>query len=245
MTMFDPSVYDDSKIKTTLALLAEGKSKQEITEHFGHKGWFSIDQYFRRRGMRWNGNTFVPEEGETPSATEESRFLNSKAGQIIRQLSQSNANIRQVAIKQGFATVDEMGDYMRGQGYVWSSEQENYEYSESLSTKQKNEQTAATQVPSKSADGLEDYQQLLAYLLSKQYKLFDLLETESDGTLPRYKFRGAKANKTLGFPTSLMTLLSDYSKEFNVTQRVIIEVALAEFFKKYGYEEQLSSVLQA
>jgi hypothetical protein len=245
MSTFDPSVYEDPKIKTTLALLAQGKSKQEITEHFGHKGWFTIDQYFRRRGFRWNGNTFVPEEVETTSAVEDARFLNSKAGQIIRQLSQSNANIRQVALKHGFATVDEMGDYMKGQGFVWDSEQENYTYSESVAQKQRDTKTAASLVPSKAPEGLEDYKELLAYLLSRKEKLLALLETGSEGTLPRYKFRGSKANKTLGFPTSLLTLLSDFSKEFNVTQRDIIEVALAEFFKKYGYEEQLNSVLQA
>lgn len=245
MTPFDSSVYEDEKIKTTLALLAQGKSKQEITEHFGHKGWFTIDQYFRRRGFRWNGNTFVPEEADTPSAAEDARFLNNKAGQIIRQLSQSHANIRQVALKHGFATVDEMGDYMKGHGFVWNSEQENYVYSESVGKKQRDTLTAASQVASQPIEGLEDYQQLLVYLLSRKEKLFTLLDTENEGTLPRYKFRGAKANKTLGFPTSLMTLLSDFSKEYNVKQRDIIEVALAEFFRKYGYEEQLNSVLQA
>ncbi|CAJ1001069.1 hypothetical protein [Brevibacillus aydinogluensis] len=245
MTPFDPIVYEDPKIKTTLAMLAQGKSKQEITEHFGHKGWFTIDQYFRRRGFRWNGNTFVPDEAETTSAVDDARFLNSKAGQIIRQLSQSSANIRQVALKNGFATVDEMGDYMRGQGFVWDSEQENYTYSESLAKKQRDTQTAASQAFSKTPEDLEDYKELLAYLLSRKDKLFALLETENEGTLPRYKFRGSKANKTLAFPTSVLTLLSDFSKEFNVTQREIIEVALAEFFRKYGYEEQLNSVLQA
>jgi len=245
MSTFDSKVYDDPKIKTTLTLLAQGKSKQEIVDHFGHKGWFSVDQYFRRKGMRWNGNTFVPEETENGSVADEAPFLNNKAGQIIRQLSQSSANVRQVALKHGFATVDEMGDYMKGKGFVWDGEKENYTYSESVAKKQRDTMTAASQVPSLPAEGLEEYGQLLAYLLSRKDKLFDLLETESEGTLPRYKFRGAKANKTLGFPTSLLTLLSDFSKEFNVTQRDIIEVALAEFFRKYGYEEQLNSVLQA
>ncbi|EJL46596.1 hypothetical protein PMI08_01091 [Brevibacillus sp. CF112] len=244
MSSFDPSVYEDPKIKTTFELLAQGKSKDEIVEHFGHKGWFTIDQYFRRRGFRWNGTTFVPEEADTPSATEDARFLNSKAGQIIRQLSQSSANVRQVALKNGFGTVDEMGDYMRGKGFVWDSEKENYTDSESVAKKQRDTMTAASQVPTVPEEGLDEYRQLLAYLLSRKDKLLALLETESEGTLPRYKFRGAKANKTLGFPTSLLTLLSDFSKEFNVTQRDIIEVALAEFFRKYGYEDQLNSVLQ-
>jgi len=72
-----------------------------------------------------------------------------------------------------------------------------------------------------------------------------LLEAETEGTLPRYKFRGAKANKTLRLPTTLRTLLEDYSEDYNVTQRAIIEIALADFFKNYGYSDQLNSVLLA
>lgn len=41
-----------------------------------------------------------------------------------------------------------------------------------------------------------------------------------------------------------MTLLSDFSNEFNVTQRDVVEVALAEFFMKYGYAEQLDGALR-
>ncbi|MFD0050310.1 hypothetical protein ACFVHQ_13420 [Actinomycetes bacterium NPDC127524] len=243
MNAFDPKVNNDYKIKATFEMLKQGKTKEEIADHFGNNSWSSVAQYFRRKGYRWNGATFVPNEGENISAYDEARFVNSKAGQIVRQLSQKSTNIRQVGLKNGFSTVEAMGDYMKGQGYVWNNEIENYDYDESLSTKLRNEQSATTPAPS--SEGIEGYQQLLSYLLLKQEKLFALLEIESAGTLPRYKFRGGKVNKTLGFPASVVTLLNDFSKEYNVTQRDILEVALAEFFSKYGYKEQLNSVLQA
>lgn len=241
----DPKIYEDSKIKTTFELLAQGKSKDDITKHFGYKGWFSVDAYFRRKGFRWNGNTFVPEEEMGISAVDDARFVNTKAGQIVRQLSQKHVNIRQIATKGGFASVEELGEYMKGQGYVWNNEIGNYDYDETIVQKEHSGQTAYTKIVASSSAGLEGYQSLLDYLLSKQEKLFSLLETESNGTLPRYKFKGAKANKTLGLPLSLQTLLEDYSTEFNVTQRDIIEIALAEFFKKYGYENQLNTILLA
>ncbi|MGG3803704.1 hypothetical protein [Metabacillus fastidiosus] len=249
MGAFDPEVYQDEKIKKTLEMLEEGKTKDEIAEHFGH-GWSGVNQYFLRRGFRWDreGHIFVPKEEEVKvnEIVEDARFLATKAGQIIRQLSQKHANIKQIAVKSGFKTVDDMGTYMKGQGFVWNNELGNYEYDETLVQKQA--VTTAQLQPSSisfEANGSDEYQNLLKYLLSKKERLLALLETESDGILPRYKFTGAKANKTLGLPTTVMTLLNDFSKEFNVTQRAIIEIALAEFFKKYGYEEQLNSVLQA
>jgi hypothetical protein len=244
MTTIDPTVYDDPKISQTLSMLEQGKSKEEIYMHFGNKNWKSIDMYFRRKGFRWNGETFEPVEEHTTTAVEEAKFIQTKSAQIVRLLTQKKADIRQIAMKNGFASVEQLGEYMKSQGYVWDSDANNYEYDETMAHKQPSLPKRAPSVAVGRAEGLEEYQFLLDYLLNKKERLFELLETENNGTLPRYKFKGGKANKTLGLPTSLQTLLTDFSKEFNVTQRDIIEVALAEFFKKYGYEEQLNSVLQ-
>lgn len=239
MTTFNEAVYEDSKIKTTLDMLAEGKTKEEIFTHFGNKNWSTIDMYFRRRGFRWNGITFEPVTEAPTSAVEDAQFIQTKAAQIVRQLTVKHVDIRQVAMKNGFPNVDELGEYMKAQGYVWSHTESNYMYDEKLVQKA----ASPSPVSFSGVDEWEGYQHLLDYLLSKKDRLLELLEREHNGTLPRYKFKGAKANKTLGLPTSLQSLLNDFSKEFNVTQRDIIEISLAEFFKKYGYEEQLNQVL--
>ena len=224
--------YDDPKIQKTLELLESGKTKQEIADHFGH-GWSGVDMYFRRKGFRWDGKTFVPQTEKKASAQEESKHLATKAGQVIRQLNQSEKNIRQIARRNGFDTVDELGEYMLGQGYRWNNEIENYEYTE------------VAKVEKEKTSTMDDHHvELLQFLASNREKLEALLGETQDGTLPRYRFRGAKANKTLAFPTSLVTLLSDFSNEFNVTQRDVVEVALAEFFMKYGYAEQLDGALR-
>ena len=232
--------YDDPKIQKTLELLKSGKSKQEIADYFGH-GWSGVDMYFRRKGFRWDGKTFVPRTEKKVSAQEESKHLATKAGQVIRQLNQTEKNIRQIARRNGFETVDELGEYMLGQGYRWNNEIENYEYTEVA--KVEKERTGPRYEDKTSAMD-DQYVELLQFLASNREKLEALLGEAQDGTLPRYRFRGAKANKTLAFPTSLMTLLSDFSNEFNVTQRDVVEVALAEFFMKYGYAEQLDGALR-
>jgi hypothetical protein len=245
MTAFDPAVYDDPKISQTLSMLEQGISKDEIYKQFGNKNWKTVEMYFRRRGFRWDGETFVPVEEKSTSAVEEARYIHTKAAQIVRQLMQNKADIRQIALRNGFRSVEEMGEYMKSQGYVWSHDANNYEYDEKSVQKPASPSQKATIAPTVKGkvEGLDSYQFLLDYLLDKKERLYELLGTEHNGTIPRYKFKGQKANKTLGLPTSLQALLNDFSKEYNMTQRDIIEVALAEFFQKYGYEEQLNSVI--
>lgn len=244
MTTIDPSVYDDQKISDTLAMLAQGKSRDEIASHFGNKSWSTVDMYFRRRGFRWNGKTYEPREETTTKAAEDARYIQTKSAQVVRQLTQKFSDIRQVAMKNGFSSVEALGEYMKSQGYVWNGEVNNYEYDENTVKKENLPVKKPSTITTMKMDGIEEYRDLLAFLLDKKERLYELLDSGSSGTLPRYKFKGSKANKTLGLPTSLQTLLNDFSKEYNVTQRDIIEVALAEFFMKYGYQEQLDSVLQ-
>ena len=245
---FDPEAYNDPKIKETLEMLTQGFSKEDITKHFGNKDWKTIYIYFSRRGFCWDSqaNTFVPKEDgvNAISSEDKAQFNNTKAGKTVRHLSQKNANIRQIAQRNGFKTVEEMGEYMKGQGYVWNVDKSNYDFEEVNQSSLRQQPIADQSLRVLNQTGQEGYQQLLQYLFSKQDRLIALLDSESDGTLPRYKFRGGKVNKTLGLPTSLQSLLGDFSEEFNVTQRAVIEIALAEFFKKYGYEDQLNQALQ-
>jgi len=241
MTTFNPAVYDDPKITEVLAMLAAGTDKEDILKHFGNKNWKSIEMYFRRRGFRWNKNTFEPILEIATTAVEEARFIQTKAAQIVRQLSVKHADIRKIAIKNGFPNVGELGEYMKSNGYVWDTILNNYEYDEK--TVRKEDSATNLSIFDTVGNEHEEIQQLVRFLLSKKHRLVELLETENNGTLPRYKFKGGKANKTLGLPTSIQTLLHDFSTEFNVTQRAIIEISLADFFKKYGYAEQLNQVL--
>ncbi|MEK4244465.1 hypothetical protein MKZ20_03870 [Psychrobacillus sp. FSL K6-2684] len=247
--VFDESVLENPKIKAVLAMLAEGKSQDEIVEHFGYANWKSVYLYFNRHGFRWDKEkeTFAPytKESETiTSSVEDVHLVQTKAAKIVRQLSKKNTNIRQIAQQHRFEDVSAMGEYMKGHGYRWNHEENNYEYDASLQPT-----PTATSQPKANFSGdiptsLMEYEELLQFLLARQEQLRDLLEPTSTGTLPRYTFRGAKVTKTLGLPSSVPVLLKDFSDEFNITQRAIMEIALAEFFQKYGYEEQLMQVLQ-
>ncbi|MCP1143671.1 hypothetical protein [Lysinibacillus endophyticus] len=123
---------------------------------------------------------------------------------------------------------------MKSQGYIWNDEIENYQEDLTIESKSQVEEI------SKSIFSKEmSPEELLRYLVQHQSELLSLLQSESSNRIKVYKFKGAKTNKTLSVASSVATLLEDYQKEYNLTQRAIVETALAEFFLKYGYHDQL------
>lgn len=245
--VFDEAVLEKPKIKSILEMLSDGRTQDEITTHFGYADWKSVYLYFNRNGFRWDKQqkNFVPHVIKpelTTSPLGDVHLIQTKAAKIVRQLSKKNTNIRQLAQQHRFEDVSAMGEYMKGHGYRWNHEENNYEVDASLQTPVTSQSKANSSgdIPT----SLMEYEELLQFLLVRQEQLRDLLEPTSTGTLPRYTFRGAKVTKTLGLPSSVPILLKDFSDEFNITQRAIMEIALAEFFQKYGYEEQLIQVLQ-
>lgn len=84
-----------------------------------------------------------------------------------------------------------------------------------------------------------DEEAILPLLIRHQEKLLHPLQSEQLGSLQTYRFKGNKVNKTLTLASSAATLLENYQKAYNITQRAIVKTALAEFFERHGYEEQL------
>lgn len=56
-------------------------------------------------------------------------------------------------------------------------------------------------------------------------------------------FKGGASNKTVTLANAVKGLVVDYSEEHNLTQRKVLEMALVDFFLKYGYEQRVSEIL--
>lgn len=236
-------VQIDEKIETVLAMLEEGYTQDEIVQHYGNKNWKSIDMYFRRRGYRWKDGTFIPfdekKEQERKEVLASVQSELTKAAKIIRSLGKEYADIMEVATKNGFESTEELGQYMMSKGYKWNQEIENY-----VEFTQEEEEELPTEEHTLPTFNLERNQQvdaLLTYLLQNEEQLKDLLDT-TNRQLPTFQLRGGNANKTLTMNTKLIALLVDYSSEYNVTQKSIIETALVEFFEKYNYKEEVNKL---
>lgn len=224
----------DEKVEQILALLAAGQTRDEVSEYY-KQDWKTLYIYMNRKGYHWDKalETFVvkqEQEATAPSVV----TLNTKAAQIIRMLDVKHPNIQHVAAKQGFSTVDELGAYMKAQGYRWNDELQNYE--ESVEAKE----LGVAPNQTKPSEGEMDEATFIRFLLQHQQELKALLCTDAN-QFTTYKFKGNKVNKTLTLASSAAALLEDYHKEYNLTQRAIIETALAEFFERHGYKEQLQA----
>ncbi|QSB12312.1 hypothetical protein JTI58_12165 [Lysinibacillus fusiformis] len=230
------TVCQDEKVAKVLEMLQEGFRRDDIGDYYEQQ-WKSVDIYMRRKGFRWcrEQQTYILKEGEPETKLEEAiQTINTKAAQVVRMLDVKHPNIRQTAAKQGFASIEDMGEYMRSQGYIWDDELSNYQYDEA-SKPVVSEVLASITLPV----GALDEEAILQLLVRHQEKLLHLLQSEQVGSLHTYRFKGNKVNKTLTLASSAAALLEDYQKEYNITQRSIVETALAEFFERHGYDEQL------
>lgn len=230
------TVCQDEKVVKVLEMLKEGYTRDDIGDYYEQQ-WKSVDIYMRRKGFRWckNQQTYILKGDEPETKLEEAiQTINTKAAQVVRMLDVKHPNIRQTAAKQGFETIEAMGDYMQSQGYIWDDELNNYQYDEA-SKPVVSESLASLTLPV----GALDKEAIVQVLVRHQEKLLHLLQSDQVGSLKTYRFKGTKVNKTLTLASSAAALLEDYQKEYNITQRSIIETALAEFFERHGYEEQL------
>lgn len=255
----------DEKANDILSRLQRGESREEIARAYGNDTWKSIDMYMRRRGFRWENGMYVLDSGE-PSHIEvlqAARTTVTKAAQIIRLLDVEYPDPRGVAQKQGFETIEAMGNYMKAQGYIWDDERVNYreenptpsppttiatqsELSEATLVNNQGQQGQSV-VPSLSSNEggailQPEHLSLLNRLVEHQEELFRWLDAIESGRVPFYKFRGKSETKTLTMASSAKALLDDFSREFNISQRSIVEAALAEYLKKYGYHDQVRQV---
>jgi hypothetical protein len=61
--------------------------------------------------------------------------------------------------------------------------------------------------------------------------------------IPRFTVPGVFSVKSVHMASGLDQLVRDFSQEKNISQRDIFEVALIEFFHKYGYEREVNALL--
>ena len=63
------------------------------------------------------------------------------------------------------------------------------------------------------------------------------------GQIPRYAVPGIPVTKSIYMKNQLAQLVTDFSKEKNIKQNDIVEAALIEYFKKYGYKSEVETLL--
>lgn len=238
----------DEKVEAILKGLADGKTREQLAEEFGNSNWKSVDMYMRRRDYTWDGRkqTYVQNvELDIPQLKD-----TSKAGKVIYFLQQEGNDPKDVAIRLGFKNHREMAAYMKTKGYEWDVEANNY-YKKSGWVETSNT-SAATNctvpvplVPPTNAvpADLQQYLPLLQLLDEHKEQLVELLRPAESAQIPRYLVPGIARTKTIQMMNTLHDLIADYCNEYNIQQRVLFEVALIEFFQKYGFKREVEMMM--
>ncbi|AWI03114.1 hypothetical protein [Clostridium drakei] len=241
--------YDD-KVELILKGLTEGKSREGLAKEFGYKNYKGLDMYMRRKNWRWNSRTENYEE-EAPKATfqdnlNQVKTIGTKVGRVIDLFNSGIEDPMEIAKKAGFRNHIEMADYMTNKNYVWNDELGNY-----VMKTGKLEDKHAKPVIEQTLDITEEvdikqFIPILKVLQNNKDKIVENLTPELQiNKIPTYLVPGIATILSAQMMSSLKSLLKEFSNEKNITQRQILEVALIEFFNKYGYSYRVKEMLNA
>ena len=81
-------------------------------------------------------------------------------------------------------------------------------------------------------------------LLQNKDRLITLLMPQSDGTVPKYAVPGTTKTQSIYMSELLGRLMKEYCESKNLKQRDVVEGALIEYFKRYGYQREVDKLLQ-
>ena len=254
--MTEEAIYNE-KVDYVLEALAAGKSRKDLADEYDYSNWKSLDMYMRRKNFRYDSEkgTYVPdveEDDPVPTGAE------SKVAMIISLFQDDSTDPKKIAQQLGFADHRELAQYMSDRGYTWSSEKENYvrekqskeantEDSSSFDAVEEESSQTTSNLSSQqntTSDDLLQYLPLLQKLAAKEEELDRLLaEGSKDGQVPKYAVPGASMTKSTYMSQRLAQLLEEFSDVKNVSQREIVEAALVEYFKSYGFDQEVQSLL--
>lgn len=250
----DQPIYDE-RVYEILRGLASGKTREDLADEFEHKTWKSIDMYMRRRYFDWDSEqqTYVPKKVEVKEILTDT----SRASKVVLLLSKGDVDIRMTAQRLGFKDHHDLASYMNSKGYSWDAEQGNYM---KVTDKGNDEPTVSREnileelhqdvqespelINTNHYNELKQYLPLLQMLSQHKEELLDLIVPSKDTQkLPRYGVPGVPKTKTVQMMSTLDQLVIDYANEFNISQRNLFEVALIDFFRRYGYKQEIDRYL--
>ena len=240
----------DRQVNKVLALLDEGKEKEDIAEELGYSNPASLDNYMRRRNFAWESRErkFVP-AAEKYSGKARNNLLQlkgvSKAALIISLFTEDGANPKDIAEQTGFTSHKEMAIFMKRKKYEWDVKKNNY-------TKiKKDEVENNTNVKQLNFES-EDLEEVLIEMLQginelksgkKKVVKIDTTDEEAD-ELPRYRLAGFYKSKAFDMNSTLDNIVVDFSKNRRISQKDIFEIAIVDFLLKYGEEEAVEELLE-
>ncbi|NRF93630.1 hypothetical protein HQN89_22045 [Paenibacillus frigoriresistens] len=254
----------DNKVQAILVGLSSGKSRDQLAIEMKYKDYKGIDNYMKRKNYEWDNTrkNYFPIKEKKSSAS----LLQNPEGRVatILSLYKRGVDAKDIALQLKFQDHREMALYLRSKGYVWDETQSTYVFKgesqtssyeervlkEEKSTVTDTKKTEVEEIKSRTGVGQsmlsfdENSLRLINFLESNKEALMDMLKSQSNTLqIPRYLIPGVCITKSVHMNYGLDQMTREFSMEKNVSQKDIFEVALIDFFKKYGYQKEISVLL--
>lgn len=239
------------KIHQILKLFDEGRSRDEIASIMGYSNYRSMDVILRRKGFQWDPSLgkYVQADSETGhshTSAKAKEYIPLMPSRIIDDFNTDNPDPLTIAKKNGFNSHLELAEYMKSKGFIWDPEIGNYVLKDNPSAPAQNAKQTEDQEQSTEQIDDKSLKEFLIYLKKNEDKIKQLLDTyEPDGEIPRYTLPGRYINKSIYISDALEDVVNTFSKEKNLKQKEIFEIALIQFFRRYGYKEEVNRLLSA
>lgn len=234
-------------VSTVLVHLANGLSREEISKEFGLVGYRTMDNYMKSQGYRWveDAQTYKLVKTYMPGV-KVGVEIGERVPEIIEAF-EEGLEASEIVERFGFKSNREMSKFMKESGFKWDNEVENYiplyEASGAKKEREPNKRTQGAKISERlTIEELVFLKKIMPY----QEELLAMLEVKSalDPAFPHYELNGTSHSKSVQITNSLQDLVVDFVNENKISQKQLFEIALIEFFQKYGYEQELSKVLR-
>jgi hypothetical protein len=237
-------IYDE-RVNYILRSLAAGVTREELAKEFKHNDYRTLDMYMRRRNFKWDREkkTYVPKETRISHMNDEN-VHSGKVSRIINAFNEGK-DPKTVAIEFGFKSHKELAAYMAKKGYEWNVNEGNYVRKSGVIIDEDSADKETTKTGDNNKEQLNgNEKQEIIHLIKTLYEKLNIkVEDPIVDKVPRYLVKGIAKTKSVQMSHLLHQLLEDYSYEKNITQRQIIETAIIDFFRKYGYKHEVDALL--
>lgn len=244
-------ISKDQKIKAIVEAIAETpKKREDIAKEYNFKNAATMDSFLRRAG-------YVIREGIYVLSEEAKKLQSSEAAlpaDIVAVMNKYNSYIDAcVEIPEnfhkefGFTSRQDMQEFLRNNNVIYNPGTQKYELAEGadLAVMPSQPEQEDLQID---ASSIGNQEELLAFLFEHKDLICDMMKQSTqkeEFQLPIYKFKGKKLTRSFYLSYSLCLLIDNYCDAHGIKIVDLLTTALAEFFKKYGYTEELNRALGA
>lgn len=240
------------KIHAIVTAISENPEKrEEIAREYNFKNASTMDSFLRRAGYVIRDGIYVlSEEAKKQAEMEASLPLNAVAiFQKYNSYIDSGVAIPMEFHKTfGFATRQDMQDFLKKNNVLFNPSTNKYEMAGVPQNPVVNNPSEGQENVLSDASQIKDPEEFVNFLFAHKDLLLGMMEQsnkQEECHLPVYNFKGKKQTRSFYLSYSLCLLIDNYCDSHGVKIVDLLTIALAEFFQKYGYTEELKQALGA